>query len=118
MKWMLSAAMLGLLAAGCGDGSQQAKPAGTSDNSSGNPITAPVDYVGAVGKAKRTGEKVADIATLQKAIQAFHAEEDRYPKDLNELVTTKILPRLPEPPYGMKFQYNPATGQIKAVSAQ
>lgn len=108
MREAILGAALALALAGCGD----------SSKSSGNPVTAPVDYVGAVGKAKKSSEKVVDVATLQKAIQAFHADEDRYPKDLNELVTSKILPTLPEPPYGMKFQYNPQTGAIKAVAAQ
>lgn len=114
MRQILAAAFIGVFAAACGDSSK----APSSGNSSGNPITAPVDYIGAVGKGKTVADKVTDLATLQKAIQAFHAEEDRYPKDLNELVTSKILPTLPEPPYGMKFQYDPASGQIKAVKAQ
>jgi len=34
---------------------------------------------------------------------------------LNELVSPNYLPRLPSPPPGMKFDYNPATGQVKVV---
>jgi hypothetical protein len=42
----------GLLLSGCGDsgGSSASKP---TNASSGNPVTAPVDYLGAVAKRKR-----------------------------------------------------------------
>jgi len=82
---------------------------------SGNPITAPVDYLGAVAKAKRLSEKTIDTASLNQTIQLFQASEGRLPKDLNELVTEKYLPRLPDAPYGMKIIYNPANGQVKVV---
>lgn len=119
MKRLFGALTVALVVAGCGDSSTANKPTEpATNNSSGNPITAPVDYIGAVGKGKTTADKVADLATLQKAIQAFHAEEDRYPKDLNELVSSKILPKLPEPPYNMKFQYDAASGKVKVVAAQ
>ena len=45
----------------------------------------------------------------------LNRKDQPYPKDLNELVTEKYLPRLPEPPYGMKFVYDANTGQAKVV---
>ena len=103
--------MAGLLWSGCKK--KEAAPAEPS--SSGNPLTAPVDYLGAVGKAKQTADKTVAKAGLQQTIDLFQAQEGRLPKDLNELVGPNYLSKLPAPPQGMKFDYNPATGQLKVV---
>lgn len=87
----------------------------TTTSSSGNPITAPVDYLGAAAKAKRVSEKTVDLASLRQAIQLFYAQEDRYPRDLQELVSEKYIGALPPPPAGMQFKYNPANGEIAIV---
>lgn len=81
-------------------------------------MTAPVDYLGAVAKAKKTSIKVADVASLKQAINMFKQEEDRYPKDLNELVAKQYIPALPAPPYQMKYQYDAASGEVKVVPIQ
>ena len=82
---------------------------------SGNPVTAPVDYLGGVANAKRNADIKLETASINKAVQLFYAQEGRYPKDLNELVRPEYLPRLPTPPPGMKLDYNPATGAVKVV---
>jgi len=115
VAWLL--AVCGL--AGCG----RSKPATTGGatnaaSSGGNPLTAPVDYVGAVGQAQKHAVKVVDTVQVQQAVQQFHAAEDRYPKDLDELVREGYLPRLPQLPAGMQYAYNPANGQVKAVPAK
>jgi len=113
---LLLFAALALLTAGCSkkETAQAAKPTNSS-YSSGNPITAPVDYLGAVGQAKRLAEKTVSRVSLDKDIQLFHEAEGRYPKDLNELVKEHYIPAVPQPPYGMKFDYNPATGQFRVL---
>jgi hypothetical protein len=83
---------------------------------SGNPVTAPVDYLGAVAKGKKTADAKLETVSINKAVQLFYAQEGRYPKDLNELVRPEYLPRLPAPPPGMKFDYNPANGEVKVVA--
>ena len=117
MKRLLSVLLLGGLAlSGCGK--KEAKPASSATNenySSGNPLTAPVDYLGAVAKAKKSAEKTVQTVSLNQAIQQFSVAEGRYPKDLNELVTEKYLPRLPEAPYGMQITYDPKSGEVKVV---
>jgi hypothetical protein len=80
-----------------------------------NPLNAPTDYLGAMGKAKKMSEKVIDQAAINQAIQLFNVQEERFPKDLQELVTKKYLGALPPPPIGMKFSYNPANGEFKIV---
>jgi hypothetical protein len=101
----------GLFLFGCG---KKEVPKSESP-SSGNPVTAPADYLGAVSKAKKLAEKTVDTAGLQKSIDLFQAQEGRLPKNLNELVGPNYLSTLPAPPAGMKFDYNPATGQVKVV---
>jgi hypothetical protein len=109
----LTAATLALLLVACGDSAPPA--AAPSSTSGGNPVTAPVDYLGAVAKAKKTAEGGIDVAALKKAIDAFSVDEGRLPKDLDELVTKQQLPKLPDPPYNMKFEYDAKTGNVKVV---
>ena len=59
--------------------------------------------------------KAIDLASVTKAIEMFHASEDRYPKSLEELVKTQYLPALPQLPTGMKYEYDANTGRVKAV---
>jgi hypothetical protein len=37
------------------------------------------------------------------------------PKDLNELVTEKYMPKLPDAPAGSKIEYDAKTGTVKIV---
>src|SRR5213596_3883696 len=117
MKRILSLLVPAALALpGCGKKEAKSPTGATNENySSGNPVTAPVDYLGAVAKAKKSAEKTIDTVALNQAVQQFNVTEGRYPKDLNELVTEKYMPRLPEPPYGMKIVYEASTGTVKVV---
>ncbi len=75
-------------------------------------MTAPADYLGAVGKAQKNAAQLADIG-LKQAINQFHAVEGRYPKDLQELVTENYLPSLPKAPAGKRYIYNPSNGDLR-----
>ncbi|MCX7871786.1 MAG: hypothetical protein N2487_00715 [Verrucomicrobiae bacterium] len=104
-----------LSVAGCGqkdDANKKTEQAGQ------NPLTAPVDYMGAAAKAKKYSEKTIDIVNLKRAIQEFQAGEGRLPNDLNELVAEKYLNSIPQPPQGMKIVYDPKTGEVKIVPEQ
>jgi hypothetical protein len=97
-----------LLLAGCGK----------ANNAPGqNPLNAPADYVGALAKGKETAIKVTDIASLHQAIEMFKVNEDRYPKDLNELLQSGLIVKIPDAPYGQKLQYDATTGAITVVKA-
>lgn len=105
-----------LVFSGCGKHSQANAPEPTSSPTAGqNPITAPVDYLGAVGKAHKAAVKTIDTVSIDQAIRMFQTEEGRLPRDLNELVTEQYLPTLPTPPAGMKFQYDARTGRVTVV---
>jgi hypothetical protein len=79
-----------------------------------SPILAPVEYLGANATGKKNAEKTIDTVSLNRAVQAFSASEGRLPKDLSEL-SPLYLPKLPPPPYGMKYDYDPASGEVKVV---
>ena len=101
---------LALVVAGCGD-SKPAAPA----SGAGSPITAPVDYLGALNKAKKSAEKTVDLTVITTAVKAFKEEEGRFPLDLTELMKHDFLRSIPPAPYGMKIVYNPTTGEVAVV---
>jgi hypothetical protein len=99
----------------CGCRKQESGAQSTNASSSGNPITAPVDYLGTVAKAKKAADRTVGAVGVNQAIQMFQAQEGRNPASLNELLTKQYLPSIPPPPTGMKYDYNPQTGQVKVV---
>ena len=111
---LVALSLLALTLVGCGDqsGSGQSTNAAAT---SGNPVTAPVDYLGAITKGEQSAIKTIDTTSIDKAIQLFQVDKGRLPNDLNELVQEKYLPKIPETPYGYKLDYNPTTGKIKVV---
>ena len=104
-----------LLLVGCGESSD--KPAQPTNGAAGgsSPLSAPADYVGALGKAQQTAVKTVDTTSLNQAIQMFNVDQGRNPKDLNELVEKKFIPSIPAAPYGMKLEYDAAEGKVKVV---
>lgn len=89
--------------------------AATNTAAGGNPLNAPNEYLGAMDKGRRRAISTVDIAQINQAIQVFNTDHDRFPKDLNELVAEKLLVKVPDAPYGMKIDYDPATGTVKVV---
>lgn len=89
---------------------EESKPAGES---SGNPLNAPAEYVGALGKAQKSAQKTAGLSGMDQALKSFFAEEGRYPKDLDELKQHGVT--IPAAPTGMKWDYDPNSGAIKVV---
>lgn len=118
MKRVIPVLLLAALAIGSGCGKQEEPKKPAESTSSGNPITAPVDYLGAAAKAKTTVTKNLDLANVSQAIKMFEATEERLPKNLNELVEKGYLQKLPVAPQGQKLAYDANTGLVKVVPAQ
>ena len=113
--WILVLASV-LAAPGC----KKKEPAAATPTNgvvSGNPLLAPVDYLGAQAQGKRFAQKTVDLVQINSAIQKFQAMEDRFPRDFNELVQQHYLQSVPVAPPGMRFAYNPETGEVKVVRA-
>jgi hypothetical protein len=102
------------LLAGCGDKSP--KTTATTNAPGSSPLNAPADYIGGLANGRNAAIKTVDIASLNQAIQLFNNDQGRYPKDLNELVQSKVISKIPDAPYGMKLDYDPNTGTVKVVN--
>lgn len=100
---------------GCGQ-KDQAKKSQDDSAGVGNAVTAPLDYLAAQGKAKKFAEKTITAAELTSAIQKFNAMEDRFPRDLNELVQQHYLQAPPAAPKGMRWHYDAQTGAVRLVA--
>ena len=100
---------------GCGGSEKSQSSAAHQPEMSENPIEAPAEYIGVLGKAEQQAVRTADLATLTKAIQIFEAQEDRYPRDLKELVEKEYLAKLPVLPPGTVFSYDPKTGAVRTA---
>ena len=106
--------MVLFLVAGCDKSGSSSQPAPAT--AAANSTQADnVPYIGALAKAQRNAGATADVASLKPAIDQFQLDKGRYPKDLNELVQEKYLSKIPDAPYGMKLDYDPATGAVKVV---
>lgn len=103
--------LAGLLSLGCGKSDPSAAKQ-TNTASSGNPLTAPVDYLGAVSQAQKRAGKVVSTVGLDQAIKMYQATEGKFPPSLEALVPD-FLHSLPPAPNGMKYNYDPKTGVIK-----
>lgn len=110
-------ACLAVITLGCSE-SESPPPTPQTNSVSNNPLDAPGEYLGALNKGYQKSIATTDMASLTRAIQMFQVEEGRNPKDLNELVTSGTMPRLPAAPHGMKLAYDPKTGSVSLVPAQ
>ncbi|MEY2465665.1 MAG: hypothetical protein QOD03_186 [Verrucomicrobiota bacterium] len=120
MKIPLWLGLVSLLTAGCNPQSDKSTSQATNSTTadSGSVITAPVDYLGTISKAQQKAVKTVDTTSIDKAIQLFQVDQGRNPTDLNELVQTKYLSRIPDAPYGTKISYDAATGKVTLVKQQ
>jgi hypothetical protein len=114
--------LLSLIAAtvltGCGKKSDEipTPTAATNAASSGvKPLDAPAEYLGGMAKGQQSAVKTVDTAALDRALQMYSADNGSYPKDLEELVKGKYIPRIPDPPFGMKIVYDATAGTVKIV---
>ena len=73
-------------------------------------------YLGALVKGQQSAVKTIDTTSVDQAIQLFSVQNGRNPKDLNELVEQKFIPKIPETPFGTKLVYDASSGTVKVVN--
>lgn len=93
---------------------KKSDPAGGASTGN-NPMTAPLDYIAAQGRAKKFAEKTINLVEINAAVQKFQAMEDRYPRDFNELVKEHYLREIPVAPPGMQLVYDRTSGSVRLV---
>ena len=113
----LCAALI-LLAVGCDNKSTSTTSSTNTTASSGNPLDAPGGYLKAVANGQQSAVKTVDTTSLNKAIELFNVDQGRNPKDLDELVQKKYIPKIPDAPFGTRLQYDPTAGNVKVVPVQ
>ena len=117
----LSTLIIGLIFVSCSANeeenasSPETSPQTESATENDNPLTAPVDYLGAVVAAKGRAESKLAIASVSQAIQQFSVMEERLPATLDALVSKQYLARLPQIPQNLRYQYDPTTGSVDLV---
>jgi len=115
---------------GCGSQSEAPRPAKTEKPqakpsqpsaptfTNGSIVTAPVDYIGATIHAGQKSKGTIELVTFRKAIESFQEEQQRFPQSLDELLEKSYIKVMPTPPYGLQFEYDAASGEIKLVPKQ
>ena len=93
----------------------QARSTSTATNASQSLVTAPVDYIAASVEAGQDTKGKMGLIMIRKGVESFQEAEERNPASLGELVEKKYLKVLPRAPTGERFDYNPATGEVKLV---
>jgi len=64
------------------------------------PMNAVEKYGGVMSKTLKKSKAMDDVLYMKNKINTFQIQEGRYPK-------------LPEPPKGMAFHYDPSTGKVE-----
>jgi hypothetical protein len=112
VRFVAATLLLGLFA-GCGDKSTSSADGTNTGN--GNPLDAPGDYLKSAVKAQRDATMLVDTNSLDKAISQFNIDKGRNPRDLNELVQERYIPKVPQPPHGTKITYDADSGRVDIV---
>ena len=112
---LLLTVVLLALVTGCSDRTSKSTTQTTASTNSGNLATAPVDYLQSITKAEQSAVKTVDVAAINALIRQFQVEQGRLPNDLDELVQSKYLSRIPPVPFGSKLVYDSTTGEAKVV---
>ena len=103
--------IIGLLSSAC---SNQSEP-DINENSSGNPASAPVDYLGAVNKGRKKAIIDTGLMQVNSALNQYKATNLKPAGSLQALISEGLLAELPKLPTGMKWQYNPQTGEASVA---
>ncbi len=65
-----------------------------------------------LSRAEREAAK-SDLAAMKTQMQLFKFKEQRWPKNLQELVDTGLMQNIPDAPGGREWLYDPETGEVR-----
>jgi ABC-type glycerol-3-phosphate transport system substrate-binding protein len=90
-----------LALAGCSGGSSNSNSSTNTAANSSSPVTQPEIYA----------QQKMDMASLNQAVEQYHAAEGKYPDNLQELAPSYIA-RIPDAPPGYKINYDAGSGVV------
>ncbi len=100
----------------CGGSDSGKSGASLTNNGSGNPITAPVDYLGAVNQGRRKAVSQINLNHINSTLQQFALIEGKQAESLDELIKKGYLQSLPVLPKGMELIYDLKSGQVAVTN--
>ena len=83
------------------------------DDPSSDPATKAI-----AGRKIRNLKVRLDLEDLTAAVEAFRKQENRYPRELGELIRSGIVSTVPLDPDGNPYAYDPTTGRVSSDAAR
>lgn len=75
----------------------------------------PRDYRGMLDRARERHDETTALEKLQDAVERFQFNLARLPTNLNELAVQRYVDRIPAPPDGHAFVFDPVHGNVSLV---
>ena len=107
-KRFFAMALLPLLATACQPPNGEEAP----------PPREPVGYIRGTLDKKGEAQISVGLVQIRQAIEFFTFSKERFPEDLEELITKGYLEKIPDLPYRKKFLYHPSTGEVSVVPSE
>ncbi|HNS33093.1 MAG TPA: hypothetical protein PKN36_09000 [bacterium] len=76
------------------------------------PVNAAGKYGDVMVKTKKEAESINAVLPLKQLVDSYWAEEGKYPASLQNLVTSGYVKKLPDPPEGTEYDYDPLSGSV------
>jgi hypothetical protein len=93
-------------------GSPQKPPAANPTDGEQGAKGPGAEYGRNLANAEKKAAEVTGLTTLVRAVQQYQVVEGRYPSSLDDLVANRYLQKIPRPPRGKRFTYDPPTGKV------
>ncbi|MEQ2008866.1 MAG: hypothetical protein ABMA26_18955 [Limisphaerales bacterium] len=78
------------------------------------PVSEPLALPAPLPSTATTPEQA--VAEINRSLELWTFQRNQPPKDVNELVTAGYLQRLPAPPAGKKFAFDPVKMRVQLVA--
>ncbi len=76
-------------------------------------LNAPSQYMGVMKRSMDMASSIEPEAELKHVIDLFYFYENRYPRNLDELVEEGYMEDIPQIPRSMQIIYDPGTGRVE-----